>query len=95
MSENDMFAVLLQKITQQDTVLSAIQQSQTDIKLQLSETTSKLDTHVEMEEALHPSVKELLDVFHGSKVISRIVLFIVTIIGAGWSGFQWAKDHIK
>ena len=51
--------------------------------------------HIAAEKEMKPALEELTSLWKGSKVISRILAFLIMCGAALWALFVWAKDHIK
>ena len=87
MGDNDSFNILLDRMNNQDRVLEEIRKHQSDLK-------GKLDTHIQLEEGIKPSIAELIAVLHGSKMIGRLVIWSCSLVGAVWAAVAWARNHI-
>ena len=88
MSDNDAFSILLNRMNHQDRMLEEIRIHQSELK-------EKLDTHIQLEEGVKPSIDELIAVLQGSKMIGRLVIWMCSLAGAVWAAVAWARDHIK
>lgn len=88
MSDNETLSIILNRMNHQDRTLDEIKAFQAEMR-------HKIDTHMEMEEGIRPAILELIGILNGSKVLSRIVLWIASLAGAAWAFVMWAKDHVK
>ena len=87
MGDNDSFSILLNRMNHQDRMLEDIRVHQAALK-------GKLDTHIQLEEGVKPSIDELISVLHGSKLIGRLVIWLCSLAGAAWAAIAWARNHI-
>jgi hypothetical protein len=88
MSDHEILNIILNRMNHQDRTLDEIKNQQSDMK-------QKLDTHMQMEADIRPSIDELIGVLKGSKFIGRIVFWLCSIAGAAWGFIVWSRDHIK
>lgn len=88
MSDADVLSIILQRLNKQDECLDEIKASQTDMR-------AKMETHMKLEESIRPAVLELVNILHGSKILTRGALWLAGLAGTVWGFFVWAKDHIK
>jgi hypothetical protein len=61
----------------------------------LLEIRDKVVAHLSAEQEMKPALDELVSLWKGSKVISRILAALFAAGAALWALFVWAKDHIK
>lgn len=61
----------------------------------LREIRDKVVAHIAEEREMKPALDELVSLWKGSKVISRILATLCAFGAAVWALFVWAKDHIK
>lgn len=61
----------------------------------LLEIRDKVVAHIAKENEMKPALDELVSLWKGSKVISRILATLCAFGAAMWALFVWAKDHIK
>lgn len=61
----------------------------------LLEIRDKVVAHIAKESEMKPALDELVSLWKGSKVISRILATLCAFGAAVWALFVWAKDHIK
>lgn len=54
-----------------------------------------LREHLTRDEDLSPSLREMVALWRGSKIMAVIVTAIAGFAGAAWAGFIWVKDHLK
>lgn len=87
MSDNDAFSILLNRMNHQDRMLEEIRIHQSELK-------GKLDTHMQLEAEVKPSIDELIAVLNGSKLIGRLVIWMCSLAGAVWAVVAWARNHI-
>lgn len=87
MGDNDSFSILLNRMNHQDRMLEEIRIHQSELK-------GKLDTHIQLEEGVKPSIDELIAVLQGSKMIGRLVIWACSFVGAVWAAIAWARNHI-
>ena len=88
MSDNEVLAIILSRLNHQDKTLDEIKGNQAEMR-------GKLDTHMQMEAEVKPSIDELIAVLNGSKLIGRLVIWACSLAGAVWAAVAWARDHIK
>ena len=88
MSDSDVLGMILERIKAQDKALD-------DIKANQAEMRGKLDTHMQLEAEVKPSIDELIAVLNGSKLIGRLVIWTCSLAGAVWAAIAWARDHVK
>lgn len=61
----------------------------------LLEIRDKVVAHIAQESEMKPALDELVSLWKGSKVISRILATLCAFGAAVWALFVWAKDHLK
>lgn len=61
----------------------------------LLEIRDRVVAHIAKENEMKPALDELVSLWKGSKVISRILATLCAFGAAVWALFVWAKDHIK
>ena len=88
MSDNEVLGIILSRLNHQDKTLDEIKGNQSELR-------GKLDTHMQLEAEVKPSIDELIAVLHGSKLIGRFVIWMCSLAGAVWAAIAWARDHIK
>ena len=88
MSEQESMNVILSRMNHQDKTLDEIKRGQAEMK-------GRMEVHLAMEAEVKPSIDELISVLHGSKMLGRFVLYVCSLLGAGWALVTWAKDHVK
>lgn len=88
MSDNEVLGIILSRLNHQDKTLDEIKGNQSELR-------GKLDTHMQLEAEVKPSIDELIAVLHGSKLIGRLVIWMCSLAGAVWAAIAWARDHIK
>ncbi len=88
MSDNEVLAIILSRLNDQDKTLDEIKGNQAEMR-------GKLDTHMQMEAEVKPSIDELIAVLNGSKLIGRLVIWTCSLAGAVWAAVAWARDHIR
>ena len=88
MSDNEVLGIILSRLNHQDKTLDEIKGNQSELR-------GKLDTHMQLEAEVKPSIDELVAVLHGSKLIGRLVIWMCSLAGAVWAAIAWARDHIK
>lgn len=87
MSDNEVLGIILAQLKNQDTTLNEIRGNQAELR-------GKLDTHMQLEAEVKPSIDELIAVLHGSKLIGRLVIWMCSLAGAVWAVVAWARNHI-
>lgn len=87
MSDNEVLGIILSRLNDQDKTLDEIKGNQAEMR-------GKLDTHMQMEAEVKPSIDELIAVLNGSKLIGRLVIWTCSLAGAVWAAVAWARDHI-
>ena len=87
MSDNEVLGIILSRLNHQDKTLDEIKGTQSELR-------GKLDTHMQLEAEVKPSIDELVAVLHGSKLIGRLVIWMCSLAGAVWAAVAWARDHI-
>lgn len=65
---------------------------QDDLLAEIKDTITK---HLAAEESVKPALDELISLWKGTKVLSRLILGLGAIGATVYSVFLWAKDHIK
>ncbi len=88
MSDSEVLGIILSRLNHQDKTLDEIKGNQSELR-------GKLDTHMQLEAEVKPSIDELVAVLHGSKLIGRLVIWMCSLAGAVWAAVAWARDHIK
>lgn len=88
MSDNEVLTIILSRLNHQDKTLDEIKGNQAELR-------GKLDTHMQLEAEVKPSIDELIAVLQGSKLIGRLVIWMCSLAGAVWAAVAWARDHIK
>ena len=88
MSDHEVLNIILNRLNHQDRTLDEIKNNQ-------SVMWQKLDTHMQMEAEVKPSIDELISVLKGSKFIGRIVFWLCSLAGAAWGFIVWSKDHVR
>ena len=63
--------------------------------LLLKEIRDILVSHIAVESGMKPALDELVSLWQGSKVISRIIAWVILIAGSVGGALLWAKEHIK
>jgi hypothetical protein len=86
-SDSDVLGVILSRLNHQDKTLDEIKGNQAELR-------GKLDTHMQLEAEVKPSIDELIAVLNGSKLIGRLVIWMCSIAGAVWAVVAWARNHI-
>lgn len=61
----------------------------------LREIRDKIVAHIATETEMKPALDELVALWKGSKVISRILASLFAAGAALWALFVWAKEHLK
>lgn len=61
----------------------------------LLEIRDKIVAHIALEAEVRPAIDELVALWKGSKVMSRIMATLFAAGAAVWALFVWARDHIK
>ena len=87
MSDNEVLGIILSRLNHQDKTLDEIKGNQSELR-------GKLDTHMQLEAEVKPSIDELIAVLHGSKLIGRLVIWMCSLAGAVWAAVAWARNHI-
>ena len=87
MSDNEVLGIILSRLNHQDKTLNEIKGNQAELR-------GKLDTHMQLEAEVKPSIDELIAVLHGSKLIGRLVIWMCSLAGAVWAAVAWARNHI-
>lgn len=87
MSDNEVLGIILNRLNHQDKTLDEIKRNQSELR-------GKLDTHIQLEEGVKPSIDELISVLQGSKLIGRLVIWACSFVGAVWAAIAWARNHI-
>ena len=88
MSDHETLSIILNRMNHQDRTLDEIKSAQ-------SVMWQKLDTHMQLEAEVKPSIDELIAVLKGSKFLGRIIFWLCSIAGSAWAFYLWSKDHIK
>lgn len=88
MSDNEVLGIILSRLNHQDKTLDEIKGNQAELR-------GKLDTHMQLEAEVKPSIDELIAVLNGSKLIGRLVIWTCSLAGAVWAAVAWARDHIR
>lgn len=88
MSDSEVLGIILSRLNHQDKTLDEIKGNQSELR-------GKLDTHMQLEAEVKPSIDELVAVLHGSKLIGRLVIWMCSLAVAVWAAVAWARDHIK
>ena len=78
---DDMLEQLHRRMDTQDTILHEIH--------------DKLVAHIAVEDEIRPALDELVALWKGSKVITRILTGAAAIGAMFWAIFVWAKEHFK
>ena len=79
--EKDPLLIILWRLNHQDRTLDAI-------KSDLSSMNNELTEHISRENVIHESIDDMVSLWKGSKVVGRIMTWIVGIIAA--VGAAWA-----
>jgi len=87
-SDSEVLGIILSRLNHQDKTLDEIKGNQSELR-------GKLDTHMQLEAEVKPSIDELVAVLHGSKLIGRLVIWMCSLAVAVWAAVAWARDHIK
>lgn len=87
MGDNEVLGIILSRLNHQDKTLDEIKRNQSELR-------EKLDTHIQLEEGVKPSIDELIAVLQGSKMIGRLVIWACSFVGAVWAAIAWARNHI-
>lgn len=61
----------------------------------LREIRDTLVSHLAVDKEMKPALDELVSLWKGSKVISRILAAFCAAGAVLWAMFVWAKDHLK
>ena len=88
MSDNEILSIILNRLNHQDRTLDEIRNHQADLN-------QKIETHIQMEAEIRPSIDELIGVLKGSKLIGRLTVWLCSLLGSAWAFWVWSKDHIK
>ena len=88
MSDSETLSIILNRMNHQDRTLDEIKNQQAELRNQMG-------THMRMEEEVRPAIHELIAILNGSKVLSRVILWLASLAGAVWAFVMWAKDHVK
>lgn len=82
MSDNEVLGIILSRLNHQDKTLDEIKRNQSELR-------GKLDTHIQLEEGVKPSIDELIAVLQGSKMIGHLGMFFCRCgVGSNCVGTQ-------
>ena len=87
MSDHDTLNIILNRMNHQDRTLDEIKSAQAQLN-------NKVETHIQLEAEVKPSIDELIGILRGSKFIGRFVFWLCSALGSAWLFLQWAKDHL-
>ncbi len=61
----------------------------------LTEIRDMIVAHIATEKEMKPALDELVSLWKGSKIMSRILATVCAGAAVLWALFVWAKDHLK
>lgn len=86
--ERDPLLIILWRLNHQDKTLDAMKSDLSSLKSDLSSMNTELSDHIAREDTIKESIDEMVSMWKGSKVIGKIMTWLVGIVAA--VGAAWA-----
>lgn len=92
--DEQLFEILIQRMTHQDTLLEEIRGAQAEMKLSQAKLEDKVDAHMRAEEEIKPAILEVIEWVKSFKMLRRLSIAVASGIAGAAVAWTWIKSHI-
>jgi hypothetical protein len=89
-----LWEILIQRMTHQDAVLEEIRSAQAEMKLSQAKLEDKVDAHMKAEEEIKPAILEVIEWVKSFKLLRRLALAVASLLGGAAVAWTWLRNHV-